>query len=201
MAAGRSHWRRISSCCCKSHSCRRGGRVVLRRALLVSGCAPDSAVTFFCVRQKKVTKEKASRSQGRYAVPCAARFEGEARKLALRAQTSEPLVPLAPVLLSPARTAGKQKNRTTNSQTRTRRGASLWTWIRVRFWSLVSTAVMRRRVAQAWADQGARMSEAQPSLRAPRRSRATQRARSAAQGRRIRLAFLSVTLLWRSKER
>ena len=59
-------------------------------------------------------------------------------------------------------------------------------------------AVMRRRVAQIWADQGWRcLSEA--SLARPRPNRATQRARSAAQGRRIRLAFSLPTFFWRSK--
>ena len=63
-----------------------------------------------------------------------------------------------------------------------------------------SPAVMRRRVAQGQPDQGWRcLSEA--SLARPRLHRATQRARSAAKGRRIRLAFLLGTLLWRSKEK
>ena len=56
---------------------------------------------------------------------------------------------------------------------------------------------MRRRVAQVWADQG-RACLSAASLRAPRPIRATQRARVA--GRRIRLAFLLLTFLWRSKE-
>ena len=53
-----------------------------------------------------------------------------------------------------------------------------------------SPAVWRRRVAQGWADQGPRLFEAAGRVRAgPRTDRATQRTRSAAQGRRLRLAF------------
>ena len=61
-----------------------------------------------------------------------------------------------------------------------------------------SPAVIRWRVAQERPDQGRACPKAaqRTSLRAPRAIRATQRARSAAKGQRIRLAFLLLTFLW-----
>jgi hypothetical protein len=50
---------------------------------------------FSLLRQRKVPKRKASRSPGRCAVPCAARFAGDARKLASLKQCA----PLFPALL------------------------------------------------------------------------------------------------------
>ena len=62
-------------------------------------------------------------------------------------------------------------------------------------------AVMRWRVAQGRADQGCACPKAaqRTSLRRPRPDRATQCARSEAQGQRIRLAFSLGTFFWRSK--
>ena len=69
---------------------------------LQAGICPRQGSNFLLLRQKKVTKEKASRRQGPCGLPSAARSEGEPRKLALRAQTCTALDPLAPVLLGPA---------------------------------------------------------------------------------------------------
>jgi hypothetical protein len=64
--------------------------------------------------------------------------------------------------------------------------------------SLAPTAVMRRRVAQGWTDQGSRLSERSEFERHPvQTEQRSVPARSA--GRRIRLAFLLLTFLWRSK--
>ena len=56
---------------------------------------------FLLLRQKKVSKEKASRSPGRCAVPCAARSERGRAELAFGSNNAHP-DPLAPALLSPA---------------------------------------------------------------------------------------------------
>ena len=69
---------------------------------------------FLLLRQKKVTKEKASRSQSRCAVPCAARTGRGRAKLALRAQTdARPDPPAAPLLSSaPRRSPNSQSPNT-----------------------------------------------------------------------------------------
>ncbi len=56
---------------------------------------------FLLLRQKKVSKEKASRSPGRCAVPCAARSERGRAELAFGSDNARP-DPFAPALLSPA---------------------------------------------------------------------------------------------------
>jgi len=56
---------------------------------------------FLLLRQKKEGKEKASRSPGRCAVPCAARVERGRAELAFGSDNARP-DPLAPALLSPA---------------------------------------------------------------------------------------------------
>ncbi len=72
--------------------------------------SPRQASSFLLLRQKKGTKEKASRRQGRCAVPCAARCQ-RGRAQTRFAQTGARPDPLSPALLSPVSTAGN-----TNSQ-------------------------------------------------------------------------------------
>ena len=66
--------------------------------------SPRQASSFLLLRQKKGTKEKASRRQGRCAVPCAARARwGRAQTRC--AQTCARLIPPDAALLSPVSTA------------------------------------------------------------------------------------------------
>ena len=60
----------------------------------VSGYAPDSAVTFFCFAKRKSPKKRRAGFVARRFAPvcCVARFGRGAQKLALRAQTSAPLI-------------------------------------------------------------------------------------------------------------
>ena len=51
-------------------------------AVVAGRVAPRQAPHFSLLRQRKVSKRKASRRPGRFAVPCAARFARGARKLA-----------------------------------------------------------------------------------------------------------------------
>jgi hypothetical protein len=67
--------------------------------------SPRLATHFLLLRQKKVSKEKASRSPGRCAVPCAARVERGRAELAFGSDNARP-DPLAPALLSPATRQG-----------------------------------------------------------------------------------------------
>ncbi len=68
------------------------GRVSPRR--FGSGYAPDSAVTFFCFAKRKSPKKRRAGFVARRFAPvcCVARFGRGAQKLALRAQTSAPLI-------------------------------------------------------------------------------------------------------------
>jgi len=93
-------------------------RLALALARGHAGMCARLRTHFLLLRQEKVSKEKASRSQGRGAVPCAARCEGETRKLARRAQTCAPLDPLAPALLSPANGANQKTRNQTAGQGR-----------------------------------------------------------------------------------
>ena len=143
------------------------------------------------LRQKKVGKEKASRRPGRCAVPCAARFARGARKLAS-------LKHARPFSRAPLRCSARSDGKVgtgSDSPSRSRFGP--------RGSPHPTSAVMRWRVAQGRADQGCACPKAaqRTSLRRPRPDRATQRARSEAEGQRIRLAFLLGTFLWRSKEK
>ena len=123
---------------------------------------------FLLLRQKKVTKEKASRRQGRYAVPCAARVRWGLAKLASLGQR-QPLSERRSAA-QPCLTGGEFKPPSIPAA----RALGL------------SPAVMRRRVAQSQADQGRRcLSPKGEFLRTPpessnaayRRSRATNPAR------------------------
>ncbi len=83
------------------------GRVSARH--FVSGYAPDSAVTFFCFAKRKSPKKRRAGFVARRFAPvrCVARFGRGAQKLALRAQTSAPLI--RPTLrYSPPHNGGEQ---------------------------------------------------------------------------------------------
>ena len=81
-------------------------------SLCVSCCvasrvSPRRATHFLLLRQKKVSKEKASLSQGRCAVPCAARVRWGRSQTRLSPQTCARLIPPAPALLSPVSMASE----------------------------------------------------------------------------------------------
>ena len=211
-------------------ACRGRSDVFSRHATIVSwvgllaGTCARRRTDFLCFA-KESRQRKASRRQGRCAVPCAARLRWGLAELALRAQTTPALIPLPlrcsalPQRRKPeyprfnefdqhgvqlfVRTLWRQSRRR-KPGTRPRRGGPTNTTDKgcahpgrtLRGFP----AVMRRRVAQRRADQGWRCPSAASSAR-PRPARATQCARSAAKGRRIRLAFLLLTFLWRSKEK
>ena len=90
------------------------GRVSARRpsclslfvdfSFVASRVSARRPICFLLLRQKKVAQEKASRSQGRCAVPCAARIGRVGRKLGF-ASNMRPPVPPAAALLSPVTTA------------------------------------------------------------------------------------------------
>jgi hypothetical protein len=158
---------------------------------------PRQGSNFLLLRQKKVTKEKAtlvSVTPAELGQPAVLASGGRLRNSPYGLKHLRLLIRLP--LRSSAQTQGDPGSGSQRpNSTRTRHGASLFGC-----WVLVSHAVMRRRVAQGTADQGWRCLSA-ASLASPRWSRATQRACSEAEGRRIRLAFLLGTLLWRSKEK
>ncbi|SDO32870.1 hypothetical protein SAMN05216303_1011143 [Rhodoferax sp. OV413] len=171
-----------------------------------AGYAPGGAVTFL-LRKRKVTKRKApplSASQRyRAGKPAVLRFGRGLAKLACGSNNASPDPPKA-VLLGAyrggPRGSGSVAQRATSRLGREPGCAGLGLAVRLLVLVVRSHAVWRRRVAQGWADQGPRLSEAVGRVRAgPRSDRATQRARSAAQGRRLRLAFSLVTFFWRSK--
>jgi hypothetical protein len=123
---------------------------------------------FSLLRQRKVPKRKASLSPGRCAVPCAARFAGDARKLAALKQCA----PLSPALLRcSARPHGMEES-----------GRGIGCRLALSGTGDIRLfAVMRWRVAQGQADQGGRCLSEASSAR-PRLDRATQRTRSEAKG-------------------
>ena len=126
----------------------------------MSGCAPDCALTFFA-SPKKVSKER--RAHVRAASRCLALLASRGVGLnSLRSNNARP-DPLAAALLSPASMGDGRTAEEFNT-----RSCAYWV-------CSVSglNAVMRRRVAQAWSDEGWRcLSEA--SLARPRPGRATQ---------------------------
>ena len=149
---------------------------------------------FSLLRQRKVPKRKASRSPGRFAVPCAARVERGRAELAFGSNNARP-DPLATALLSPAtrhESGSDSGTLSTESAYPTENAADLAPPVRqrcppggdapkARRGGISSLAVMRWRVAQGWADQGWRCLSA-ASLARPRPDRATQRTRSSAAG-------------------
>ena len=143
-------------------------------------------------RQKKVPKEKAtlvSVTPAEAGATCGARGMREAQKLAslkhLRLLIRLPL-------RSSAQTQGDPKFR--RQKTEAHKDAPWRVLLELVFGS---HAVMRRRVAQDWAEKGARMFERSEFARTPPRPSNA----ACPQGRRIRLAFLLGTLRWRSKEK
>jgi hypothetical protein len=181
-------WHRGVGLCARQRSgvCHRSSRVSPRRA------------PHFSCFAKKSKQKKASRSQGRCAVPCAARDQGEAQKLALRAQTSSPLIPW-PLRCSalPGRLEKNSQNPIPKDspQTRTRHGASLWGS------GLVLAFTLPRRdeaASSAGADgSGLALFERSEFSQTP----AGPSNAACPQGRRIRLAFSLVTFFWRSKRK
>ena len=121
---------------------------------LQAGICPRQGSNFLLLRQKKVTKEKASRRQGPCGLPCAARAEGEPRNLALRAQTCASLDPLVPALLGPAN-GGKSEPPTAGSQ----QGRAMARPCGVGSSVSGSRCRVRRRVAQGRAEIEAQMFE------------------------------------------
>ena len=88
-----------------------------------SRVSPRRASYFSLLRQRNLTKRKASRSQGRCAVPCAARVKRGLARTRF-AQTIASPDPLAPALLSPATRRG-ERSTGTGSGTRFARSADL----------------------------------------------------------------------------
>ncbi len=113
-----------------------------------AGSRPGRRGTFLCLSKEKYPKERAA------AVTAPSGFLALLGASGKRANSASPqtcalLHPLAPALLSRARTAGERNTGyRIQDPTRTRHGASLSNWI------LGPHAVMRRRVAQTGADQG-----------------------------------------------
>ena len=166
--------------------------------------SPRLATHFLLLRQKKVSKEKASRSPGRCAVPCAARAERGRAELACGSDNARP-DPLAAALLSPAtrQVSGTGSDaQPPEGVPLTQNAADLAQSVRHRcpledvapiahpgVYSLF--AVMRWRVAQGQADQGWRCLSEASSAR-PRLVRATQRTRRAAHSARLSFAYFSL---------
>ena len=171
---------------------------------------------FLLLRQEKVSKEKATQLSAtpalRYGATCVGEFAGCAVELATRCtQTTT-----ASQMLKHACPAARMPPRKHPAT-----GAYRWGDAPRAFASLgpaqtrrasapvlggraqrrpVSTPLRLGRGAQDSADQGSRcLSEA--SLARPRRIRAPQVARSAAQGPRRRVAFSLLTFSWRSKRK
>ena len=161
---------------------------------------------FLLLRQKKVSKEKASRSPGRSAVPCAARVERGRAELAFGSNNARP-DPLAAALLSPAtrhESESESESGTASPESAhpTEKAADLAPPVRqrcppggdapkARRGGIPSLAVMRWRVAQGQADQGGRCLSA-ASLGRPRLGRATQRTRRAAHPARLSFGYFSL---------
>ncbi len=159
------------------------------------GCAPGRALTFFA-SPKKVSKERRAEVRAPSGF-LALLASGGVGLNSLRSNNARPDPPAA-ALLSPATRHGGPNSRNAKLKCRTPQGRAMARPCCFGYWYEVHTAVMRRRVAQGQTDQGWRCLSV-ASLARPRLDRATQRARAA--GRRIRLAFLLGTLLWRSKEK
>ena len=92
----------VSSCLASRVSARRAGLSLFT----VSSCEASRVSArrpthFSLLRQRKVSKRKASLSQGRCAVPCAARVRWGRSQTRLSPQTCARLIPPAPALLSP----------------------------------------------------------------------------------------------------
>ena len=155
---------------------------------LQAGSRPGGRGTFLCFAKEQVPKRKASRRQGRCAVPCAARV-GWGLARTRFAQTIASPDPPAAALLSPASTAVKHENQAhKNAPWRVLVSSGITCSCLVScglsFVLCVcprSPAVMRRRAAQGRAEKESQMSERPQgaSFCGSRSARATQRARRA----------------------
>jgi hypothetical protein len=147
---------------------------LLARSLLSpAGRGCPAASNFLLLRQKKVTKEKATRSLGPCAslrATCGARLRRGLAQTRLRLKQARSLIRLR--LRSSAQPGRGNRERgqktgipTRQLQTRTRQGVSLWyfRYSAVGYWSFPHPLWMRRG-AQGQTDQGSRcLSEAQRS--------------------------------------
>ncbi len=180
---------------------RRWRYVELSRLCEQAGGSP-AASHFLLLRQKKVTKEKASRSQGhcaalRGSLRCSDEPEISETCLLRSLRTSEILIRLLLCCSAlPERHCGSG----------TKYGIGLRRTHRVLLPEPDSVFFLQTR--PGWAEQrrwrrkvGPNLFEPQASCLDRRRNRAAQVARSAAKGPRLRVAFLSVRFLWRDKER
>ncbi len=170
------------------------------------GICAQQRSNFLLLRQKKVTKEKASRRQGRSAVPCAARTARGLAKLASLGQRqplSERRSAAQPCLNGgefkhpniPAARVGAVPRRYEEASSAEAGGSGLL-GSDTNFAAALCAAPGGR--AEGSANLGSDPKN-RASFCAPRPNRATQR--TGAAGRRIRLAFLLGTFLWRSKEK
>ena len=176
----------------------------------LAGIAPGGAATFF-VSPKKVAKERRAGARAACAVPCAARRWRDAQKLALRAQTSAHLYPPASALLSPAygsgggdgslRCARDHGWRDLCDPAPSFRGQINPSRGRAKQSPVATTCRMPWRVAQWRADKEGRMSERSEFCAPPPRREQRSVPVASAKGQGIRLTFLLVPFLWRSKEK
>ena len=149
-------------------------------ARTMSGCAPDSAVTFFCFAKRKSPKKR------RAEVRAAARFlallaSGGVGLNSLRSNNARPDPPAA-ALLSPATRHGNPSSRTPQGRARAR-PCCFWSWYS-------HPCRVPRRVAQDWAEIEAQMFERSEFLRFPPwPSNAACPARSAGTTHPARLSF------------
>ena len=152
----------------------------------LSGCAPDSAVTFSCFAKRKSPKRRRAevRAATRYLALLAS--GGVGLNSAGASNNARPDPPAA-ALLSPAT---RQEGKTAETPTANQRRAMARP-CGVLFPYSVSTAVMRRRVAQGQTDKGWRCLSV-ASLARPRLTRATQRARRADESGSPSLCLLSL---------
>jgi hypothetical protein len=171
--------------------------------LLAGGC--PAASNFLLLRQKKVTKEKATRSLGplRFAPGQPAVLEPSGVRLnSPSAQTTPALIRMS--LRSSAQPGRGNRDREPNAkrqrrqiQTRTRQGESLF----LQVFGIPPHPLWMRRGAQGQTDQGSRCLSV-ASLARPRLDRAPQVARSEAEGRSNQgRLFFCLLFFWRSKRK
>jgi hypothetical protein len=174
-----------------------------RVARVACRVSPRQATFFSLRRQRKEGKRKATPLSAslRFASGNLRCSQNGGDTQTRFAQTRVSLIPV--LLRCSAHTEGEVRIAESDSRTSKSNKGAPWRVLVVLgicllHFAFTVCAVMRRREAQVQTDQGWRcLSEA--SLARPRLRRASQCARAA--GRRIRLAFLLGTFLWRSKEK
>ena len=171
-----------------------------------AGLSPRQATHFLLLRQKKVSKEKATRSLGPCAyapgtLRCSKGTEILETCLLRSLRTSKIFNPSPPALLSPART-GLGEGRPIQRQTSTRHGAYLWSWAVGLFgcWYPSPPPFCMRRGAEGKADQGSRLSERSEFERDPAFGEHRRLPGAKRKDPDHRVAFLFLRFLWRSKE-